>query len=77
MLTEELVSGVVTSDPEDTDGSQHDDLDVKPVANGVALPRGVVVEGLQASWTNDPQKLVLDDISFTITKVTHNYGNCM
>ena len=47
MLTEELVSQVVTFDPEDTDGSHHDDLDTKPSANR-APPSGIVVEGLQA-----------------------------
>ena len=32
-------------------------------------PSGVSVDGLTASWSMDPDKLVLSDISFTINKV--------
>ena len=32
-------------------------------------PSGVSVDGLTASWSIDPDKLVLSDISFTINKV--------
>ena len=37
-------------------------------------PSGVSVDGLTASWSMDPDKLVLTDISFTINKVgLHSY----
>ena len=32
---------------------------------------GVNVDGLAASWTMEPDKLVLSDISFSVNKVSH------
>ena len=32
---------------------------------------GVSVDGLAASWTMEPDKLVLSDISFSVNKVSH------
>ena len=32
---------------------------------------GVSVDGLAASWTMEPDKLVLSDISFSVHKVSH------
>ena len=44
------------------------------VSNGEATSSestGVSVDGLAASWTMEPDKLVLSDISFSVNKVSH------
>ena len=44
------------------------------VSNGGAASSesaGVSVDGLAASWTMEPDKLVLSDISFSVNKVSH------
>ena len=40
--------------------------------NDSIQPSGVSVDGLTASWSMDPEKPVLSDVSFTINKVGFN-----
>ena len=51
-----------------------DDEKISMVSKGDATSSegtGVSVDGLAASWTMEPDKLVLSDISFSVNKVSH------
>ncbi len=59
--------------PDNTSPSQSNCISSKCVFSQDHSVPYIVVTELSVSWTNDPERLTLSNISFTINKVNNNY----